>query len=109
MLNLDLSPLETLDDVEVVERKGIGHPDTICDALAETLSRSARRIRSDLVKFSTITLTKRYCVAAVHRQHLAAVTSTFRFEFISPGARLPRSDARWCLFNKSRSRAHAPG
>lgn len=28
------------DDVEVVERKGIGHPDTICDALAEALSRN---------------------------------------------------------------------
>ncbi len=26
--------------VEIVERKGIGHPDTICDALAEELSRS---------------------------------------------------------------------
>jgi len=25
-------------DVEIVERKGIGHPDTICDALAERLS-----------------------------------------------------------------------
>jgi S-adenosylmethionine synthetase len=24
-------------DVEVVERKGIGHPDTICDALAEEI------------------------------------------------------------------------
>ena len=24
--------------VEIVERKGIGHPDTICDALAEELS-----------------------------------------------------------------------
>ncbi|MBE9516190.1 MAG: S-adenosylmethionine synthase, partial [Proteobacteria bacterium] len=24
--------------VEIVERKGIGHPDTICDALAEQLS-----------------------------------------------------------------------
>lgn len=29
--------------VEVVERKGIGHPDTICDALAEELSRSLSR------------------------------------------------------------------
>jgi S-adenosylmethionine synthetase len=29
--------------VEVVERKGLGHPDTICDALAETLSRDLRR------------------------------------------------------------------
>ena len=28
------------DAVEVVERKGLGHPDTICDALAETLSRN---------------------------------------------------------------------
>lgn len=27
-------------DVEVVERKGIGHPDTICDALAEEISRT---------------------------------------------------------------------
>ncbi len=26
------------DDVEIVERKGLGHPDTICDALAEQLS-----------------------------------------------------------------------
>ncbi len=25
-------------DVEIVERKGLGHPDTICDALAEQLS-----------------------------------------------------------------------
>jgi S-adenosylmethionine synthetase len=29
--------------VEIVERKGIGHPDTICDALAEELSRSLCR------------------------------------------------------------------
>lgn len=26
--------------VEIVERKGLGHPDMICDALAETLSRN---------------------------------------------------------------------
>jgi S-adenosylmethionine synthetase len=30
-------------EVEVVERKGLGHPDTICDALAETLSRNLCR------------------------------------------------------------------
>ncbi len=24
--------------VEIVERKGLGHPDTICDALSETYS-----------------------------------------------------------------------
>ncbi|WP_245477900.1 MULTISPECIES: methionine adenosyltransferase [unclassified Mesorhizobium] len=33
-----LSPPDNL--VEVVERKGLGHPDTICDALAETFSRN---------------------------------------------------------------------
>lgn len=29
--------------LEIVERKGLGHPDTICDALAETLSRGLSR------------------------------------------------------------------
>ena len=41
---LVLSKLERGDQsVEVVERKGLGHPDTICDALAETLSRNLCR------------------------------------------------------------------
>lgn len=41
MQGLILSPLTAVDDaVEVVERKGLGHPDTICDALAENLSRN---------------------------------------------------------------------
>ncbi|QEL26854.1 methionine adenosyltransferase (plasmid) [Bosea sp. F3-2] len=44
MRDLVLSKLvDTVDDVEVVERKGAGHPDTICDALAETLSRNLCR------------------------------------------------------------------
>lgn len=44
MQSLVLSPLDSIDTpVEVVERKGIGHPDTICDALAETLSRNLCR------------------------------------------------------------------
>ena len=34
-----LVPLQLSDEVEIVERKGLGHPDTICDALAENLSR----------------------------------------------------------------------
>jgi S-adenosylmethionine synthetase len=39
-----ITALEKGDDlVEVVERKGLGHPDTICDALAETLSRNPCR------------------------------------------------------------------
>jgi S-adenosylmethionine synthetase len=39
-----LSSLGTLDDtVEIVERKGLGHPDTICDAIAEAVSRTLCR------------------------------------------------------------------
>jgi S-adenosylmethionine synthetase len=38
--------------VEIVERKGIGHPDTICDALAEQLSVALSRFYID--KFSFI-------------------------------------------------------
>lgn len=33
--------------LEIVERKGIGHPDTICDALAEELSRTLSRYYLD--------------------------------------------------------------
>jgi S-adenosylmethionine synthetase len=41
-MNVDVTPLSapavgTLP-LEIVERKGVGHPDTICDALAENLS-----------------------------------------------------------------------
>ena len=39
-----ISPLDPADTTtEVVERKGLGHPDTICDALAEELSRNLCR------------------------------------------------------------------
>jgi S-adenosylmethionine synthetase len=41
---LIMSQLDVIDEaVEVVERKGLGHPDTICDALAETLSQNLCR------------------------------------------------------------------
>ena len=40
MFPIVISPLQTVDEVEIVERKGIGHPDTICDALVEALSRN---------------------------------------------------------------------
>jgi hypothetical protein len=33
MFPIVISSLQAADEVEVVERKGIGHPDTICDAL----------------------------------------------------------------------------
>lgn len=39
-----ISALETVSDpVEIVERKGLGYPDTICNALAEALSRNLCR------------------------------------------------------------------
>jgi len=41
-MNVRLTPLDTQpvweQEIEIVERKGLGHPDTICDALAEKLS-----------------------------------------------------------------------
>jgi S-adenosylmethionine synthetase len=41
---LILSQLEAADEtIEIVECKGLGHPDTICDALAENLSRNLCR------------------------------------------------------------------
>jgi len=40
---LDSMPMES-KHVELVERKGIGHPDTIADALSETVSRSLSRM-----------------------------------------------------------------
>ena len=44
METLLITPLETDDEaIEIVERKGLGHPDTICDALAEALSRNLCR------------------------------------------------------------------
>lgn len=43
MTEMIVSPLNADDDVEVVERKGLGHPDTVCDALAEALSRNLCR------------------------------------------------------------------
>src|SRR6266568_7412888 len=53
MLPLIVSGLRAADEaVEIVERKGLGHPDTICDALAETLSRNL--CREYLKRFGTI-------------------------------------------------------
>ena len=44
MDHLLISQIESIDECfEVVERKGLGHPDTICDALAEALSRTLCR------------------------------------------------------------------
>lgn len=46
-MKLDLTPLTELSGdllpVEIVERKGLGHPDTICDHLTEALSQELTR------------------------------------------------------------------
>jgi S-adenosylmethionine synthetase len=50
-MNLQISLLDTPATsalpMEIVERKGVGHPDTICDALAEELSRTLSRYYLD--------------------------------------------------------------
>lgn len=40
ILNRDSGPCPADAEVEIVERKGLGHPDSICDALAEAFSRA---------------------------------------------------------------------
>jgi len=41
--NIRIEPIDRLavedQEVEIVERKGIGHPDSICDGIAEAVSR----------------------------------------------------------------------
>ena len=39
---INSDPVENRD-LELVERKGIGHPDSICDGIAESVSRALSR------------------------------------------------------------------
>jgi S-adenosylmethionine synthetase len=39
----DYLPVEERE-IEIVERKGIGHPDTICDLVCESVSQSSESI-----------------------------------------------------------------
>ncbi|AAV46177.1 S-adenosylmethionine synthetase [Haloarcula marismortui ATCC 43049] len=54
--NIHVQPASGLavedQDIEVVERKGIGHPDTICDGIAETVSRALAQTYID--RFGTV-------------------------------------------------------
>ncbi len=43
MVRIDLETAPFMGDFEIVERKGTGHPDTICDSLAEEYSRALSR------------------------------------------------------------------
>ncbi|WP_435130228.1 methionine adenosyltransferase [Halobaculum sp. D14] len=53
MRNIQVSELDRKavedQDVEIVERKGIGHPDSICDGIAEAVSRSLSQLYLDRV------------------------------------------------------------
>ena len=50
-MSIEISPLDSPSParlpIEIVERKGVGHPDTICDALAEALSVALSRFYLD--------------------------------------------------------------
>lgn len=51
-MNITIAPLMTSPAaVEIVERKGLGHPDTLCDALAEQLSMALSRFYLDRFGF----------------------------------------------------------
>ncbi|RUM86883.1 MAG: S-adenosylmethionine synthase [Thermovibrio sp.] len=54
-MNVRVTPLDTQpvyrQEIEIVERKGIGHPDTICDAIAERLSAELCKIYSEKFGF----------------------------------------------------------
>ncbi|MFC6785900.1 methionine adenosyltransferase [Halobaculum halobium] len=53
MRNIQVSELDRQavedQDVEIVERKGIGHPDSICDGIAEAVSRGLSQLYLDRV------------------------------------------------------------
>jgi S-adenosylmethionine synthetase len=48
---LDLQPIEERP-VEIVERKGLGHPDSICDGIAESVSRALCKMYKE--RFGTV-------------------------------------------------------
>ena len=53
MSDLVISRIEpSIGDIEVAERKGLGHPETICDALGEQFSRNL--CREYISRFSEI-------------------------------------------------------
>jgi S-adenosylmethionine synthetase len=46
---LTMAPLDR-QDIEIVERKGIGHPDSICDGIAESVSRALSQYYKETFK-----------------------------------------------------------
>lgn len=93
MQSLVLSKLEPSNEVvEVVERKGLGHPDTICDAPAETLSRNlCREYRERFGRILHHNVDKILLVAAKPRRPLAAARSLLPSPFARRAGRQPKS------------------
>jgi hypothetical protein len=61
------------EEVEVVERKGLGHPDTVCDALVEySRVRSVMNTGIALARFCITTSRRPCCGAGARFQSLAA-------------------------------------
>jgi S-adenosylmethionine synthetase len=50
-INVEAAERAAVEDqgVEIVERKGIGHPDSICDGLAESVSQALSQLYIDRV------------------------------------------------------------
>ncbi|MFB6092789.1 MAG: methionine adenosyltransferase [Haloquadratum sp.] len=50
-ISIELADRDAIEDqgVEIVERKGIGHPDSICDGIAESVSRALSQLYLDRV------------------------------------------------------------
>ena len=52
MIRIERASFLEESDLEIVERKGTGHPDTICDSIAEEFSRELSKLY--LEKFGNI-------------------------------------------------------
>src|SRR6266545_6641014 len=108
---LVISPLATADEaLEIVERKSLGHPDSICDALLKRFRAiCAASIEAALVK-SSITMSTRHCsAAAAPWRNLVAAACLLRSRFTWLGGRYPRSEVLRFPYPKSPSRDHARG
>src|SRR6516164_3722157 len=90
-----ISQLEAADEtIEIVEHKGLGHPDAICDALAENLSRNlCREYRSRFGEILHHNVDKALLRGGRAMAELAEVACLSQSRFTWRGGRYPRSEA----------------
>lgn len=106
MPSLVVSPVElTENPVEVVERKGLGHPDTICDALAEALSqnlcREYRRLFGQILHHN---VDKALLCGGQAKPAFRGALSLLRSPSILPEGLFPRSAVKLFEFKSLRSK-----